>query len=235
MKDFQKLGGLAALYEAAAYIAGIVFFILIVDYSGVEEPMERVALLADHQTALYVMNLIIYVIFGVALVVLTLAVHERLQAHAPMLMKTATAFGLIWAGVVIASGMISNIGTGVVLDLYSTDPAQAATVWLAIDTVVNGIGGGVEVLGGLWVLLISWAALRTGKLARGLNYLGVVVGTAGIVTIIPALGEVGGMVFGLGQIVWFIWLGVLLIRRQSESVGPDSAPTLSRAGADAAG
>ncbi|MBV7339417.1 hypothetical protein KFU94_66625 [Chloroflexi bacterium TSY] len=39
--------------------------------------------------------------------------------------------------------------------------------------VLNGIGGGVEVLGGLWVLLVSWAALRNGELPRVLHYLGV--------------------------------------------------------------
>jgi hypothetical protein len=214
MKDFQKLGGLAALYEAAAYVAGIVFFVLVVDYGSVDDPVQKVALLVDHEAVMYLMNLIIYVIFGIALVVLTLALHERLKAGSPAMMQTATAFGLIWAGVVIASGMIFNIGTGVVVNLYGPDPAQAATVWLAVDTVVNGIGGGVEVLGGLWLLLGSWAALRGRQLPRTLNYLGVVVGAAGVLTLIPALGEPGGMIFGLGQIVWFVWLGIIMMQNQ---------------------
>jgi hypothetical protein len=218
MKGLSKSGGVAALYEAAAYVLGIVFFIVVVDYDGVVDPLEKVALLANNQTGLVIMNLIIYVIFGVALVVLALALHDRLKDGATALMQTATAFGLIWAGVVIASGMIFNIGMGVVVDLYGTDPAQAATVWLAIDSVVNGIGGGVELLGGLWLLLVSWAALRTARFNKVLNYLGVVVGLAGIVTIVPALGEVGAIVFGLGQIVWFVWLGIAMLRS-----GPDAA------------
>ena len=41
------------------------------------------------------------------------------------------------------------------------------------------IHGEFEILGGLWILLISWAALRTGGLPRTLNYLGVVIGVAG--------------------------------------------------------
>lgn len=212
MKDLQKLGGIAALYEAAAYVIGMVFFILLVDYAGVSDPVEKVALLADNQAAMTVINLIIYVVFGVALVVLALALYERLKADAPAMMQTATAFGLIWAGVVIASGMIFNVGMGVVVNLYGTDPAQAATVWLAIDSVVNGIGGGVELLGGLWMLLASWAALRTAQFSRGLNYLGVMVGLAGVITLVPALGELGGIVFGLGQIVWFAWLGIVMLR-----------------------
>ena len=217
MKNLQKWGGLAALYEAAAYIFGMVFFLLIVDYSGVVDPIEKVALLADTQAMIATMNLIIYVIFGVALVVLTLAIHERLKNGAPALMQIATAFGLIWAGVVIASGMVFNIGMGVVVDLFSTDPTQAATIWLAINAVADGIGGGIEILGGLWVLLISLAALQTQTYAKVLNFLGLLVGAAGIITIVPALGELGGMIFGLGQIVWFVWLGIAMLNRRSNS------------------
>lgn len=221
MRNLQKMGGLAALYEAAAYVVGIVFFIGIVDYSGVVDPLQKVALLVDNQAMLSLINLIIYVLFGIVLVVLSLALHDRLKAGSPAIMQIATAYGLIWAGVVIASGMIYNIGLGVVAELYSTDPAQAATVWLAIDAVFEGIGGGVEVLGGLWVLLVSWAALRTAELPKVLNYLGLLVGVAGIITLVPALGEIGGMVFGLGQIVWFAWLGIALLRSgpADEAVG----------------
>lgn len=213
MKDLQKMGGLAALYEAVAYIVGMIFFIFLLDSSGVVDPVQKVALLVDNQALMYLITLVIYVVFGVCMVVLSLALHERLKAGSPAMMQTATAFGLIWAGVVIASGMIFNIGMGTVVDLYGTDPAQAGTVWLAIDSVFEGIGGGVEVLGGLWMLLISWAALRTGKLSKALNYIGVVIGLAGIITVVPALGELGGMIFGLGQIVWFLWLGIIMLRK----------------------
>lgn len=123
----------------------------------------------------------------------------------------ATAIGMIWACVVIASGMIFNIGMDRVVDLYATDAAQAATVWLAIDAVIEGIGGGTELLGGIWVLLVSWAALRAGAFPRVLNYLGVVIGVAGILSTVPALIMLTD-VFGLTQIVWFIWLGIVMLR-----------------------
>ena len=103
-------------------------------------------------------------------------------------MQVATTIGLIWAGVVIASGMISNIGIENVVNLYNTDPAQAAPVWLAIDSVRDGIGGGNEIIGGVWILLVSWAALQAGGLSKALNYLGVGIGVAGILSAVPALG-----------------------------------------------
>jgi hypothetical protein len=129
MKYSQKMGGIAALIMAATFVVGMVFFILVVDYSGVVDPVQKVALLVDNQASLYIMNLIIYVVFGVFLVVLALALYERLKAGSPAMVQTATAFGLIWAGLMFASGMVANIGAGVVIDLYGKDPAQAATVW----------------------------------------------------------------------------------------------------------
>ncbi len=73
------------------------------------------------------------------------------------------------------------------------------------------MGGGIEVVGSLWVLLVSWAALQAGGLPRALNYLGMVLGASGLLTVVPAL-EVLGAVFGLGLIVWFAWLGIVMLR-----------------------
>ncbi len=107
--------------------------------------------------------------------------------------------------------MVANIGLGTVVDLYGKDPAQAASVWVALDAVENGLASEFEIPGGLWVLLVSWAALRAGGLPRALNYLGVVIGVAGLLTIVPAV-DVLNYVFGLGSIVWFVWVGIVMLR-----------------------
>jgi hypothetical protein len=212
MKNLQKMGGIAALYEAAAYIVGMVGFLLVVDVSGVVDPVQKVALMADNLAFLYVMHLLVYVVWGVFMIVLSLALFERLKSDSPAIVQTATVFGVMWACVIIVGGMIHNSGLENVVDLYGTDPAQAATVWLAIDSVFEGLGGSNEVLGGVWILLISWAALRVGEFPKALNYLGVVIGVAGIVSVVPALAEIFIYIFALGQIVWFIWLGIVILR-----------------------
>ncbi|MCC9075670.1 DUF4386 family protein [Litorilinea aerophila] len=211
--SLQKWGGAAALYEALAYIIGIVGFIAVVNISEVADPLQKVTAMAANQGLLTLLYLLVYVIWGASLVVLTLALHERLQGDVSALARTATAFGIIWSVLVIASGMIYNVGMGTVVELSAHNPEQAATVWLAIESVFNGLGGGVEVVGGIWVLLLSVAGLRNGGLPRLLNYLGFVVGAAGVATVVPALGETGAMTFGLTQIVWFVWLGIAMLRR----------------------
>ena len=172
------------------------------------------AFIADNQVALYVWNNIIHIVFGIALVPLVLAIGDRLRsAHSP-LARISSVFGLIWAGVIIATGMITNIAYATVSDLQATDPEMASTVWASLDAVTNGLGGGNEVLGGIWVLGISIVALRERLFARWVNYLGVVMGVSALVTIVPALEDVGA-VFGLGLIVWFVAVGITLIKDRS--------------------
>jgi hypothetical protein len=45
-------------------------------------------------------------------VVLSLALYDRLRVRAPAMAQTATAFGLIWAGLVIASDLIATSASG---------------------------------------------------------------------------------------------------------------------------
>jgi hypothetical protein len=213
MKNLQKMGGIAALYAAAATLIGLVGYLLVLGTLDDVDPVEKVASLVDNQAFIYILNLIVYVFWGFAVVVLALALYQRLKSGSPALALTATVIGLIWATVIIASGMISNYGMGIVIDLYGTDPAQAGTVWLAIASVVDGLSAASgEILGGPWVLLVSWAALRAGELPKALNYLGLVIGVAGILSTIPALFLTLALVFGMGKIVWMIWLGIVMLR-----------------------
>ena len=108
--------------------------------------------------------------------------------------------------------MLHNIG--VVTGLYDADPAQAVTAWTALQSVEVGITSGNELVGSLWVLLLSVAALRTGQWSRALSIFGVVLGLAGMLTIAPALSDSLVMVFGPGMVVWSIWVGIVLLRRK---------------------
>jgi len=218
MKNLQKMGGIAALYEAASYIIAMVGYLVVLDTLDDVDPVQQVVSLVDNQAFYYTLNLIAYVFWGFAMVVLALALYQRLKSGSPALAQIATTVGLIWATVIIASGMISNFGMGVVVDLYSTDATQAGTIWLAISSVVDGLGGASgEILGGPWVLLVSLAALRAGELPKALNYLGVVLGVAGILSTIPALFMTLALVFGMGKIVWLIWLGIVLLRSETST------------------
>jgi hypothetical protein len=79
------------------------------------------------------------------------------------------------------------------------------------SSVLEGLVGRIEIIGGIWILLVTWGAFLAGRHPRALNYFGVVVGVAGVFTVVPAL-EVLGIGFRLGEIVWFVWLGIVWFR-----------------------
>ena len=88
---------------------------------------------------------------------------------------------------------------------------------LSMLYVPEALVGRVEVVGGIWILLVTWGALRAGRHPRALNYLGVVVGGAGVLSLFPAL-EVLGSGFRLGEMVWFGWLGIFVLRSSQSAV-----------------
>jgi hypothetical protein len=213
MKTLQKFGGFAALYLAAANLVGMVLFLVVLDYLSITDPAQKVALNVDKHTVIFATNLLMYVFFGLFLIVLSLALYDRLKSSAPAIMQVATAIGIIWAGALIVSGMVANAGLAVIVPLYAKDPAQAALTWQGIEAVVHGLGfGNGDILGGLLTLLVSLAALRAGGLPKGLNILGLLVGAVGILSIIPGLTELMAGIFGLGLIIWEVWLGIVLLR-----------------------
>jgi hypothetical protein len=216
MKSFQKAGGVAALVMAATWVVAFaVLFGVLMPAGYFDEgiaPVDRAGIIADNQALASIGYLIPYVAWGILLVVLALALHDRLKAGAPAVAQIATAIGLIWAGLVIASGLVATLGIRAVGELYGTDPAQAGTVWAAVETVVGGLGGEAgEVLGGVWLLLIGWAALRARELPRLLSYLAIVLGVAGVITVVPLL-EPAVFLYGVGLIGSFVWLGIGMLR-----------------------
>ena len=210
----QRAAGVAALYLAAAYLVAMPYFLIVVNYESLVGSAQKVAALVANQNSMYVMYLATYVVFGIVLAALALALWKRL-AGSPSIAAVGGAVGLIWACMLVASGLVFNYGAAAVVDLYAKSPAQAVSAWQAIEPVAQGLGSAQgELLGGLWVLLVSVAALRTAALPTILNWLGILIGTAGIASVIPVLLD-AGYVFGLLQIVWFFWLGFVMLRTRA--------------------
>ena len=216
MKSFQKLGGFSAFYLAIAYLVGIVIFLFVLDYPSIVEPSQKMDLLVKHQNLIYITNILMYVVFGFFLVVLVLSLYARLKDRSPVIMQIAAAIGIIWAGTLIGSGMVANSGIAPAIALFQDNPVQATAYWLGIESVANGLSGANgEILGGLMTLLISFAGIRGGGLPKILNYLGILVGAVGIVSTVPALKDLTG-IFGMSQIIWFIWLGINLLKNNKK-------------------
>ena len=217
MNNFQKLGGIAALLHSAAYIVGIGLYFAVLSPIIDADPGQYLILLKDYQTILNIWILSAYIVAGFCLVFVSLALYHRMKLDLPELIQAATVFGLIWAGLIIASGNLMLFDFSEVADLFVKDPAQAKTVWTTLKIVEDGIVSGNELIGGVWVLMISWFALRTKRLPKALNFFGMLIGFSGIVSVIPAIAFGAVIFFGFSMIVWFAWLGIVMLRSNSTS------------------
>jgi hypothetical protein len=211
-----RAGGIAAQVVAGTYVVG---FLAMAVYlvprgftSSVEDPSASLGFLIDHQTELAVWYLVLYLLGGVAMAVVSLGVGERLRA-APALARVSAALGLIWSGLLMASGSVALVGQHAAVGLHAQDPDLALSTWVSSSVVQNALGGGIEVAGAAWAAVVGYAVLRTRAVSAALGGLAVGLALVGMATVVPGASDVATSIFGLGFIVWFTWLGIVLARR----------------------
>lgn len=210
--------GAAALGMAATYLLGFAYFGGVWAYPTDAPAPDRIAYLADHRVAVHLAYVTIYLVFGGLLSVLVVRLRARMPSGT--LMQMATLFGAVWVGLVLASGMLLTTGLQAAVALAENDPERAAEVWDVVALLADSIGGGNELVGGLWALLTSLHARTHGWFSARLNILGLSVGTVGVATVYPS--EVLPAVFGVAQLVWFVGVGYALLSRREVFV-PASA------------
>jgi hypothetical protein len=209
-----RIGGLAALTCAATYLIGFALLVTLLAPlgfgTGEIDPDAVGAFIDARPGVLIAWNTTIYIVNALALTVLAVALAERL-AQLPGWAAVTRAFGLIWAALVLGAGMIANVGVERAVHLYPQDPEAAANLWAMLHAVELGLGGGNEIAGGVWISCVSLAGLIGRRLPRPIAWIGLFTGLGGLVTLVPALGDAAGAVFGLGAIGWFLGVGVALL------------------------
>ncbi|WKV10597.1 hypothetical protein [Marivirga harenae] len=210
-KELQKIGGACAIFEGLIYIVAFIIYGAILVYpDATASANERLNFLTENHLTFSLLTFTSYILFGIVLVVLVIAIYHRLKTYSLISSQITSVFGVIWAGLVIAGGMIDNISLNAIIEMGSKEPENAMLVFSATNIITEGLGGGNEIVGGIWVLLLSLAALKGHLFSKPLIFLGILVGVAGILTIYPL--DIFTEVFGIGQIFWFLWIGIFMIR-----------------------
>jgi Domain of unknown function (DUF4386) len=216
MKNLQKAGGICALIAAATYVfaMGLAATLLMPMLDSSLGFREFMTFLVANKLLVFVWHFSMYFINGVCLTILALALYERLQDDSPKLAKIATVFGLFWTAFVFLSGLIMIHGTDVLMNLYEKNQASAANFRLMLDTVTTGIDFSDKLLGCLWIALVSLAAYQSRIFPKAVNVFGLAISLTGLIgTVIPTLGFVS-YIFGVGAIVWWLCIGIVLLREQ---------------------
>lgn len=212
---FHVTGGIASFICAITYLIGFAFLItFLAPYGFGTNQIDALAvtrLMAENPSILIAFNTIIYVINGLALALLVVALHDCLAHTVPEFASISRIFGTIWCTLVLGAGMVANVSVEQVHGL-AAKPDAAVALWQVMHAVELGLGGGNEIAGGAWILSISIAAHFGRIFSKVSNLLGAMTSIAGLITIIPIFGEIAGAIFGLGAIVWFIAIGFELVR-----------------------
>jgi hypothetical protein len=135
-------------------------------------------------------------------------------------MKFSAVVGYIWASTVLASGMIFLVSLGALFKYHTLDPELTLTIYRTINIIINALGGGIELIGAVWVLAISYTGIKYCIYNNWIHYWGILVGFSGVLTLFSGFSflssnpifEVMTAIFGLGQILWFIGLGIVMLR-----------------------
>jgi hypothetical protein len=217
LKGSKSLVGIASsMYMALSYLIGIIIFIIVLRYPEITEEIDKVMIIIEMKSMVFFTNLIMYVLFGPVLILFILFLESMLDNSRTMLVKFSAIIGYIWAGSLTASGMIANGAIEPITRLFSDNPEQAIYLWQMLDTVSMSIGNGNgEILGGIMTLGFGIAIMKDAHLSRGLGVFGIIVGSIGIISLIPTLAGLA-VVFGILQLIWFVLTGFSSIRIKQE-------------------
>ncbi|PCE66313.1 hypothetical protein [Sediminicola luteus] len=179
-----------------AYVVGITLYLFAF---GEAQPLDLDMILT--QRPLYESWItIIYIGFGLALVLLNHGLKQGVSED-----QVFYPLGNIWATMVLASGFILLVGLDKTAQM--TDPEQAQQHWVSLSLIQDALGGGIELLAGLYTLLVSRSLYKIGVFSRWKTAWGYVVGALGILSLFSPL-RTSVLAFGLGQLLWFLLLGL---------------------------
>ena len=218
MTSLQKVGGYAALLQGVNIAVLFVFLLVLLPGQGfpVVVPGQ-----SHPETQQAVYPTIgppgpSYIVVAITTLLIVLALYERLRAGAPSTIAIATASGLVAVALFLGGGMMGFL-SGTAFARF-TNTTVAGTAAVALDQVVGGLLLGAVFAVGWWILLTSWASLRTGALPKGLNYLGFLAGVQGILTLLMPLIPL--LAIPLLPLMWVVWLGIVLLREPASMTAP---------------
>jgi hypothetical protein len=214
----QKLGGYASIFSIILLGIEIGLAVLILPRLGLplfsNTAIDPLKIMAAYESSPSTVSVLrpIPALIAIALVLVALALQERMRVQSPNIMRIA----VIAASVAFALLLANTIGgtTGMLTIASSKD----ISAYRAFTSVQNGLQTAGLTSWGLALFLMGWASIKTGALPRILGYLCLVCGIGGImVTFMPNMPNVVGLIGLLLNIVGAAWLGIELIRKPEPS------------------
>lgn len=203
MYSNQKVGAFAAFTNAVVAIVTIYVAVIMIGLDVLTDQNLFAEIAINNPTPLIIQDVLKF-ISAACWSVLLVNLFKRLVNEAIVRMKVATFFGFLSILLLLTNSILSLMAI-----------TQAAELAAAKSENANDLNGIIGVLAmatiftnGLWYLLTSWTALKANQLPKGLNYFGLAIGA---ISLFPILGILALLL----SIVWYIWLGRILLKESS--------------------
>jgi len=211
----QKLGGYASI---CLILLGAIFAIAMYVYPGLPgslttadlfNPDKLLAFQAESPSAFSNLALGVHlssILGGILILLIALALRERMQAAAPNLVLLSVIAFSAFAALSITTAIVGN--------LVHTSMASARDVsaYRALLVVLYGLSAAADHALGWGFLLIGWVGVRSRLLPR---ILGCLILALGVLLIFSFAATNLGTVNTVLGFISLIWLGIVLLRKQT--------------------
>ncbi|MHA2938191.1 hypothetical protein ACXJY6_07815 [Vibrio sp. RC27] len=148
-------------------------------------------------------NVAIYFVYGISLFVLSLSFFNLTRKVSPDVAIAMLIIGSIWSGFMLLSGGISIEAIHQISKLYPENSQAAIDLWLMLGVIQESVGGGNELVGSIWISLVSLLLVAEDKLSRTTKWIGFSIAIIGLGTLVES-GDVFASLFGVAFIAWFL-------------------------------
>jgi hypothetical protein len=206
----QKVGGFASIIAVCVLIAWSPLLNVAVRHgigSGNAFTPERMMGMDVASTVAYHLLSLGETLYGAMLLLVALALQERMRTSAPNLMRLAVIAASISAAFSLAHATTSSCGYTLLADTKDLSAYRAWAVMLtSFNYAVNYTASGV-------FLLMGWAALRTRALSHVLSCIILICG--GLTVPQVKAGFFLHNLYGLLSTAGLLWLGIVLLRKHA--------------------
>ena len=214
----QKLGG----YAAIASICLIVILLAVVlpfasrygltEQNGGLDPAKVVAAYSGSPITVWVAG-VLEILVGILVLLVVLALHERMHAKAPNMMRLLISAASASCVLTITVVMIG-------IRMASMVGAADVSIYKPFLVMQSGLSTASDNISGWVAFLIGVAAISTHALPRFIAYVFLVVGILRVIGFALPSGTSGmviSIVFGLLYAIAMIWLGIVMLREHEAS------------------
>ena len=206
--DFEKVGGIASIVQVFLWVfLIIIFFILfprlgLVSLTDLADPVKNIAAWQSSSAAFYLKGMD-FILWCPTLIILVLALRNRLLNETPILMMISVIGATIAGALYLPAGIIEITGKG---QLFHSNDISAFNAMMVAS---NCLSQAADFAFGWTILLIGSAGIKTLKLSRILSWILIIEGICWIIFfVVKPLGLLG-IILG---IIANSWLGIILLR-----------------------